>query len=164
MIVVGRVEQSMDITSDNAQEVWDAASDAHHNAHRVLLREAIELKRTANLRKGQGFHDHAERLTRSSDTIFAAMIVLGMENIDEIRQAIDEQSTYPGQMIDEAGAELEAGSGSVGIARPKQKPCPNPECDAPASEQEVRNHSVRWGDGEVHCTRCGTFVRHWESG
>ena len=39
-----------------------------------------------------------------------------------------------------------------------------PKCGAPPSEQEVRDHNPMWGDGNVHCTQCGTFVRYWDSG
>lgn len=39
-----------------------------------------------------------------------------------------------------------------------------PKCDASPQHQEVRNHSIMWGDGDVHCTLCGTFVRSWDSG
>lgn len=40
--------------------------------------------------------------------------------------------------------------------------CPN--CGAPPSEQEVRNYSMMWHDGDVHCTRCGTRVRSYDAG
>lgn len=39
-----------------------------------------------------------------------------------------------------------------------------PACGAPPAKQEVRNHSAMWGDGEVCCKKCGTFVRFWDSG
>jgi hypothetical protein len=43
--------------------------------------------------------------------------------------------------------------------------CPNAEtCGQKPGEYEIRNHSLMWGEGEVHCLRCGTFIRHWDSG
>ncbi|MEK7640658.1 MAG: hypothetical protein AAB389_01530 [Patescibacteria group bacterium] len=39
-----------------------------------------------------------------------------------------------------------------------------PKCDAPPSRHEVRNHSVIWHDGDVHCTKCGTYVRMYDAG
>ncbi len=37
-----------------------------------------------------------------------------------------------------------------------------PKCGAPPAEQEVTDYYPTWGDGKVHCSRCGTFVRHWD--
>jgi hypothetical protein len=39
-----------------------------------------------------------------------------------------------------------------------------PKCDAPPSEHEVRNHSLMWHDGDVHCKKCGTYVRDYDAG
>ena len=45
------------------------------------------------------------------------------------------------------------------------KGSPNcPECDAPPSKHEVRNHSLIWHDGDVHCTECGAYVRKYDAG
>lgn len=37
-----------------------------------------------------------------------------------------------------------------------------PECGS--TKHEVRNHDVMWGDGDVHCVRCGSYIRMWDSG
>ncbi len=34
--------------------------------------------------------------------------------------------------------------------------CPN--CNAPPSKHELRNHSLMWHDGDIHCTICEAFV------
>lgn len=39
-----------------------------------------------------------------------------------------------------------------------------PKCDAPPSEHEVRNHDLMWHDGDVHCTKCGAYVRAYDAG
>lgn len=39
-----------------------------------------------------------------------------------------------------------------------------PHCGAPPSEHEVRNHSLMWHDGDVHCRRCGGYVRMYDAG
>lgn len=37
-----------------------------------------------------------------------------------------------------------------------------PKCGP--TQAELRNHSIMWGDGEVHCVKCGTLIRYWNSG
>lgn len=39
-----------------------------------------------------------------------------------------------------------------------------PECDSPPSEHEVRNYNIYFSDGDIHCTRCGAFVRWYDAG
>ncbi len=39
-----------------------------------------------------------------------------------------------------------------------------PHCGADKSQQEVRNHSLMWHDGDVYCTACGGFVRYFDAG
>ena len=39
-----------------------------------------------------------------------------------------------------------------------------PKCGAPPSEQEIRNHSLMWHDGDIHCKKCGTYVRVYDAG
>jgi uncharacterized Zn finger protein (UPF0148 family) len=39
-----------------------------------------------------------------------------------------------------------------------------PKCGSPPSEHEVRNHSLMWHDGDVHCTKCGAYVRSYDAG
>ena len=45
---------------------------------------------------------------------------------------------------------------------PNSPNCPN--CGAPPSEHEVRNHNPMWNDGDVHCTKCGAYVRTYDAG
>lgn len=40
--------------------------------------------------------------------------------------------------------------------------CPN--CDSPPRDHEVRNYHMGFHDGDVHCTRCGAYVRMWDAG
>lgn len=39
-----------------------------------------------------------------------------------------------------------------------------PKCGACPEYQEVRNHSLMWHDGDIHCTKCETFVRSFDAG
>ncbi len=39
-----------------------------------------------------------------------------------------------------------------------------PGCGAPPAEQEVRNYDSTWHDGDVHCTKCGGYVRMYDAG
>jgi hypothetical protein len=43
-----------------------------------------------------------------------------------------------------------------------QQHCPN--CGACPEHQEVRNHSLMWHDGDIHCTQCEAFVRSFDAG
>lgn len=40
--------------------------------------------------------------------------------------------------------------------------CPN--CGASPEFQEVRNYSMMWHDGDIHCTRCDAYVRGYDAG
>ncbi len=33
-----------------------------------------------------------------------------------------------------------------------------------SKEYEVRNRDLNWGDGEIHCAQCGTYIRDFDSG
>lgn len=33
-----------------------------------------------------------------------------------------------------------------------------------SEKYEVRNHDPKWGDGEIHCKKCGTYFRDFDSG
>lgn len=47
----------------------------------------------------------------------------------------------------------------------KEQPWKNcPVCDSEPADHEVMNHSLTCGDGDVYCTRCGAYVRMWDSG
>lgn len=48
------------------------------------------------------------------------------------------------------------------ILTPNSPNCP--ACAAPPSEHEVRNYNPTWHDGDVHCTRCGAYVRTYDAG
>ncbi|TSC89292.1 MAG: hypothetical protein G01um10143_673 [Parcubacteria group bacterium Gr01-1014_3] len=37
-----------------------------------------------------------------------------------------------------------------------------PDCGS--DQYDVRNHSIMWGDGEIHCAKCGTYIRDFDSG
>lgn len=48
------------------------------------------------------------------------------------------------------------------VLAPNSPNCPG--CGAPPSQHEVRNYSLMWHDGDVHCTKCGTYVRPYDAG
>ncbi|MFB3779679.1 MAG: hypothetical protein ACE141_18820 [Bryobacteraceae bacterium] len=37
-----------------------------------------------------------------------------------------------------------------------------PKCGS--TEMELRNYSMLWHDGDVHCAVCGAYVRGWDAG
>jgi len=39
-----------------------------------------------------------------------------------------------------------------------------PKCGSPPKKHELRNHSMKWHDGDVHCLKCETRVRSWDAG
>lgn len=39
-----------------------------------------------------------------------------------------------------------------------------PKCGACPEFQEVRDHSLMWHDGRVHCIKCDAFVRDYDAG
>ena len=39
-----------------------------------------------------------------------------------------------------------------------------PKCDSSPDHREMRNYSITWHDGDIHCTICGTFVRSFDAG
>lgn len=41
--------------------------------------------------------------------------------------------------------------------------CPNPKCGA-VGEVEMRNYEVAWHEGDVHCARCGAYIRRFDAG
>lgn len=40
--------------------------------------------------------------------------------------------------------------------------CPNEECRSLPREQEMRNYDLMWGDADIYCLKCGSFVRYWD--
>lgn len=38
------------------------------------------------------------------------------------------------------------------------------KCGADPKNQEIRNYSMMWGDGDVYCTLCGAYVRMYDAG
>lgn len=42
-------------------------------------------------------------------------------------------------------------------------PCPT--CgDKDSKNREVRNYSMMWHEGDIHCTVCGGFIRTFDAG
>ena len=39
-----------------------------------------------------------------------------------------------------------------------------PECGASPSEHEVKNYNEMFRDGDVHCKKCGAYVRAYDAG
>lgn len=39
-----------------------------------------------------------------------------------------------------------------------------PECDSAPENHELRNYSMMWHEGDIHCGKCGTFVRYYDAG
>jgi hypothetical protein len=37
-----------------------------------------------------------------------------------------------------------------------------PECGS--REFEMRNYSMMWHDGDIHCAKCGKFIRRFDAG
>lgn len=46
--------------------------------------------------------------------------------------------------------------GSIG------KPIPCPKCGG--TTFEMRNYSMMWHDGDIHCAACGEFIRVFDAG
>lgn len=38
--------------------------------------------------------------------------------------------------------------------------CPNCGC----TQTEMRNYSMMWHEGDIHCAECGTFIRTFDAG
>lgn len=39
-----------------------------------------------------------------------------------------------------------------------------PECNSCPSYHEVRNHSLQWHDGKIHCIKCNAYIRDFDAG
>lgn len=37
-----------------------------------------------------------------------------------------------------------------------------PKCGSCPQYHEIRNYDIVWGDGDIHCTECGTRVRSFD--
>lgn len=37
-----------------------------------------------------------------------------------------------------------------------------PQCGG--TEFELRNYSMMWHDGDIHCAKCGKFIRSYDAG
>jgi uncharacterized Zn finger protein (UPF0148 family) len=37
-----------------------------------------------------------------------------------------------------------------------------PKCGS--TEFELKNYSMMWHDGDIHCARCGEFIRRFDAG
>jgi ribosomal protein L37AE/L43A len=42
----------------------------------------------------------------------------------------------------------------------KRNTCP--KCGS--TEMELRNYDMMWHDGDIHCQKCGTYVRGYDAG
>lgn len=62
---------------------------------------------------------------------------------------------------DERG--VECGTLSMGNAEGKTQPCPKCGDDNP-DHREMRNYSMMWHEGDIHCTNCGAFIRYFDAG
>ncbi len=56
---------------------------------------------------------------------------------------------------------MDFGDGLYGTVSDKHH-CPN--CNASPKKFELRDYSLVWHDGEIWCTACETFIRHWDAG
>ena len=76
---------------------------------------------------------------------------------DKKREASEEgEKTIAGLTTIEA-------TGCIGhLLHPNSPNCP--KCGAPPSEQELRNYDRMWGEGDLYCKKCGTYVRGFDSG
>lgn len=42
---------------------------------------------------------------------------------------------------------------------------PNTKCPECGSEEfEMRNYSMMWHEGDIHCAKCGEFIRTFDAG
>lgn len=39
-----------------------------------------------------------------------------------------------------------------------------PKCNSTPCNHEVRNYDLMWHDGDVHCKKCGAYVRTYDAG
>lgn len=39
-----------------------------------------------------------------------------------------------------------------------------PRCGSSSASRELREYSMIWHDGKIHCSHCGAFVRNWDAG
>lgn len=39
-----------------------------------------------------------------------------------------------------------------------------PKCGSSPRRHEIRNYSMMWHDGDIHCIDCGTYVRGYDAG
>lgn len=51
----------------------------------------------------------------------------------------------------------------VGLLSAPRSVCPNPECGA-VGEVEMRNYEMMWHEGDIHCKKCGAFIRRFDAG
>jgi len=60
-------------------------------------------------------------------------------------------------MSENEGFSREPDEGVLSVANTK---CP--KCGS--TEFEMRNYSMMWHDGDIHCARCGEFIRVFDAG
>lgn len=42
--------------------------------------------------------------------------------------------------------------------------CPGRVCECGSTEFEMRNYSMLWHEGDIHCAICGKFIRTFDAG
>ena len=40
----------------------------------------------------------------------------------------------------------------------------NTACECGSTEFEMRNYSMMWHEGDIHCARCGKYIRAFDAG
>jgi hypothetical protein len=40
----------------------------------------------------------------------------------------------------------------------------NTKCECGSTEFVIRNYSMMWHDGDIHCAQCGKFIRSFDAG
>lgn len=55
--------------------------------------------------------------------------------------------------------------GTLSVRSKDGKATPCPKCgDTDPEHREMRNYSMMWHEGDIHCTNCGAFIRLFDAG
>ena len=57
-------------------------------------------------------------------------------------------------------SDAEPVSGSDGLLGVRNTECP----DCGSTEFEMHNYELAWHEGDIHCARCGKFIRRFDAG
>lgn len=90
-----------------------------------------------------------------------AEVLLNSTSLTPVPNEKGEFATYAGKLNlpdGEVLAEVFVGH----LLAPNSENCKN--CGAPPSEHEVRDYDPTWRDGNVHCTKCDSYVRGYDAG